>query len=70
MTNLENLLPALGPTAGCVIVALYLTRQFTQFLENHMSQHTRALVSVNQVLVRLCTLVERCKVAGHHTPPP
>jgi hypothetical protein len=58
---------ALGPTAGCVIVAVYLTRQFTQFLENHMSQHTLAITAATLTLERLCALVERCP---RQTPPP
>jgi hypothetical protein len=66
---LETALPALGPTAGCVAVAVYLCREFTRFLSNHLSKLTRALSSAARALDRLAGLVKACPARNARDGP-
>ena len=51
---LKLLLPALGPTAGCVAIVWL----FMRFLGNHMETNTQAMRDVAVALTRLATKIE------------
>ena len=56
----KMLLPALGPTAGCVVIVWLFVRFLSNFLSNHLSAQAKALSDVCASLAGLKAVIDEC----------